>query len=593
MTKKAIKFLGLDNIKVKNKLLLIYVLCVLLPIVVMDYVFFNYTKAQVEQQQLQQYKASLQRLSLAINKQFEDAVYLAYNIMTDRRLNDCLERQYRSLDEFYDIYDDYMRDMLQTNTYMLNQIDSITIYTSNTTIPESEGYKHLPINIQDEGWYSYAVEDPYSFSIISYYQDGRWYVSLIKDLNYYKSNIQKILKINFKHSEFIDMLKSEKQEGIICVIDGFNKIIYSNDDKYNNGFYTLNDIHTGSDDSVLEQDLDKSIGMGLWKMIKIVNDKDIAAAMAQPTRFIFMLALLNLIIASAAIYALSYSLEYRIGIVHSHIKKVRHQHFDTIECDEGKDEIGDLIREFNRMASTIESLIRDVYEADLQKKNIEVEKKQAMINALQSQIDPHFLFNTLESIRMRSVVKGETETAQMIKYLSKIFRRILSWGNDNVTVKEELDYIKYFLEIQRYRFGDKLNYKMYVDENVLNYIIPKMVIQPFVENACIHGIEGSSDNGLVILEIKKSNSFVVFTIKDNGIGMSEHTLNSIYTSLGELENISGSVGIKNAYRRLKLLYGDDFRFRIDSQYDVGTVVTLMINTEKLAGFQNGEVEQNV
>lgn len=194
---------------------------------------------------------------------------------------------------------------------------------------------------------------------------------------------------------------------------------------------------------------------------------------------------------------------------------------------------------------------------------------------------------------MRSVVKGETETAQMIKYLSKIFRRILSWGSDDVTIKEELNYIKYFLEIQKYRFGDKLDYKIHVDEDVLNYIIPKMVIQPFVENACIHGIEGSSDNGLVVVEIKRSNSFVVFTIKDNGIGMSEYTLDNIYTSLEDAEDASGSVGIKNAYRRLKLLYGDDFRFRIDSRRDAGTVVTLMINIDQLDRVQDGEAEQDV
>ncbi|MDK2902268.1 MAG: two-component system, sensor histidine kinase YesM [Clostridiales bacterium] len=592
--KKAIKFLRLDNIKVKNKLLLIYILCVLLPIVATDYAFFNYTRTQVEKQQLQQYKASLQRLSLVINKQFEDAIYVAYNMMTDRRFNDYLERQYRSLDEFYDVYNNYLRDMLQTNTYMISQVDSITVYTSNTTIPESAGYRHLPLNVQDEEWYRFVVEDPYGFSVVSYYESGRWYVSLIKDLNYYKkNNIKKILKIDFKKSEFVDILKTEGQVGAIYVVDGFNKVVYSNDDKYNSGFYMLKDINVANDDHVLEQNLDKTIGMGLWKIVNVVSDKNIAAAMNQPIKFIIMLAFLNIILASCVIYILSFSLEYRIDIVHSHIKKVRHQHFDIIECDGGKDEIGDLIRGFNRMASTIESLIKNVYEADLQKKSIEVEKKQAMINALQSQIDPHFLFNTLESMRMRSVVKGETETAQMIKYLSKIFRRILSWGSDDVTIKEELNYIKYFLEIQKYRFGDKLDYKIHVDEDVLNYIIPKMVIQPFVENACIHGIEGSSDNGLVVVEIKRSNSFVVFTIKDNGIGMSEYTLDNIYTSLEDAEDASGSVGIKNAYRRLKLLYGDDFRFRIDSRRDAGTVVTLMINIDQLDRVQDGEAEQDV
>lgn len=585
-----VRLFKLNNISVKHKLLLIYLLCVLMPIIITDSWFYEYTKAQVKKQQLQQCQVSLERLSLMINKEFEDAIYIAYSIMTDRRLNDCLERQYRSLDDFYDMYDAYMRDALQGNIYMKDQINSITIYTSNTTIPESMGYRHLPLDAQASGWYAYAIDEPYRFSIISYYEGGERYVSLIKDLNYYKgSNIQKILKIDFKHSRMIDILRSEKQVGEIYLVDAFNNVIYSTDDKYNNGFYKFDEVPVSSTDHIIEQNLDKSISLGLWKVVEIAGDDEIAAAIKAPGGLILMLALLNVALASVIIWVISISIERRLSIINSHIQKVRHQDFDVIKCDEGNDEIGELIREFNRMATTIQRLIEDVYKSNLQKQHAEIEKKQAMINALQSQINPHFLFNTLESIRMRSVMKGEVETAQVIKYLSKLFRRVLAWGSDRVTVREELDYIKYFLEIQKYRFGDKLSYELDAEPEVLDCMIPKMVIQPFVENACVHGIEGSDSNGMVRVEVKKIGHAIQFTVEDNGVGMDAQTLESVYRSLEDQNYAADNVGIRNAYNRLKLFYPDGFDIAIQSHEGVGTSITIKIRENCSKDVLGGEV----
>ena len=162
---------------------------------------------------------------------------------------------------------------------------------------------------------------------------------------------------------------------------------------------------------------------------------------------------------------------------------------------QGNDEIGILIKAFNKMVVKIRSLIHDVYEAKLEQSRIKLEKKQAELNALQSQMNPHFLYNTLEAIRMRSVEKGEKETAEMIKRLTRSFRRMSRFQQEWVTVEEEIGYIKDFLTIQQYRFGAEFQYTMEIDPAVLGCKIPKLVIQPFVENACLHGIEGTDRVG--------------------------------------------------------------------------------------------------
>lgn len=164
------------------------------------------------------------------------------------------------------------------------------------------------------------------------------------------------------------------------------------------------------------------------------------------------------------------------------------QQFQTIMHGESRDEIGQLTLEFNSMIMQIKALINDVYLTEIQKKSLELERK-AQLNALQSQINPHFLFNALETIRMRSLLKQENETAKIIQSMAMILRSSLTWNKEWVSVEEELGFILCFLDIQKYRFEDKLSYHIDVQPEAYACVVPKMVFLPFVENASIHGIE--------------------------------------------------------------------------------------------------------
>ncbi|CAK4854424.1 unnamed protein product [Aphanomyces euteiches] len=255
---------------------------------------------------------------------------------------------------------------------------------------------------------------------------------------------------------------------------------------------------------------------------------------------------------------------------------VKTQNFEVIKHMESKDEIGQLTVEFNRMTLQIKSLIDDVYIADIQKKDLELKRKQAQLHALQSQINPHFLFNALETIRMRSLMKHEEETAKIIKNMAKIFRRSLTWGKDWVTIREEMDLILCFLEIQKYRFGDKLDYTIEVDEAAYDCRIPKMTFLPFVENASIHGIESVKGNGRIDMQVKLENDFLIYTLRDNGIGFAAELLQKLLTYLENEDDMGESVGIKNVYYRLKMYYGDTADFQIESGHGQGTTIRIKL-----------------
>jgi len=270
------------------------------------------------------------------------------------------------------------------------------------------------------------------------------------------------------------------------------------------------------------------------------------------------------------------SLSVRLARLLKHMKKVKNQQYDTIDGAESRDELGQLTGEFNRMTLQVKSLIQDVYMADLQKKEHELQRRYAQLNALQSQINPHFLFNALETIRMRSLIKQETETAKIIQNMAKIFRNSLAWRKDTVTVREELEFIHCFLEIQKYRFGDKLDYEVQVDDAALDCPVPKMAFLPFVENASIHGIEPLKRGGRIELRIGRTADMLSFAIRDNGVGMDEDMVLRLRGYMDGEEEMGDRIGVQNVIYRLKLYYGDRFLLRFDSEPGRGTVVRIDI-----------------
>src|SRR5699024_7083208 len=153
---------------------------------------------------------------------------------------------------------------------------------------------------------------------------------------------------------------------------------------------------------------------------------------------------------------------------------------------------------------------------------LQLQKQQAQLSALQSQINPHFLFNTLETIRMRSLIKNETETAHIIQNMAKMLRNSITWGKDWVTIEEEVNIIQSFLEIQQYRFDEKLSYEIKIEPTSRLATIPNISILPFVENASIHGIEPKKGRGNIHIEIDKTmEKQLLIEIIDDGVGFKE------------------------------------------------------------------------
>lgn len=221
-----------------------------------------------------------------------------------------------------------------------------------------------------------------------------------------------------------------------------------------------------------------------------------------------------------------------------------------------------------------------------EKSMIKLSTKQAELLALQNQINPHFLYNTLEAIRSDALCAGIESIANTTEALATFFRYTISDMGSLVTVQAELDNIENYFKIQQYRFGEKftMNIDYSPEDDILSLKLPKLTLQPFIENAIFHGLESKAEGGNIHISLELSTSNLFISIQDNGIGISEDKLNEINYKLehvsisGAKENPEqkGGIALNNIARRIKLLFGENYGFHIYSISGMGTDVRIKI-----------------
>lgn len=239
------------------------------------------------------------------------------------------------------------------------------------------------------------------------------------------------------------------------------------------------------------------------------------------------------------------------------------------------DEVGEAAACFNQMVDAIRDLIDTNYVMTLK-------EKESELNALQAQINPHFLYNTLDSLYWRAVNDGNEELSEDILSLSQLFRLVLGQGSGVISIENERALIEEYLHIQKMRFSENLDYEIRMEEEILEHPIPKLILQPFVENAVVHGFERAGDNCFILVEGKRNGDWLEFTIEDNGAGMSSEQMKDIWEVPDTKRYAGQRIGryaIKNVKERLDLKYHSRFSLDIESEKGVGTCVTIRIPWE--------------
>lgn len=252
------------------------------------------------------------------------------------------------------------------------------------------------------------------------------------------------------------------------------------------------------------------------------------------------------------------------------MKRFKNGNFDVIMDYDRYDEVGELSQNFNSMVKEIDNLIKKNYMH-------EITNKEAEFKALQAQINPHFLYNTLESINWIARLNGVTMVCDMTKALGSLMRASIDNRKKLVSVEEELTYIDYFITIEKIRFGERLSVEIQVDKDIYPMVIPKFLIQPIIENAIKHGIQEKIGEGHISLTGSIQDDKVIFTVKDDGVGMNESKIAEILSGCEGLADTEyDRLGVANVSRRIKFYYGDKYGLSIKSKLQKGTEVSIIL-----------------
>lgn len=264
-------------------------------------------------------------------------------------------------------------------------------------------------------------------------------------------------------------------------------------------------------------------------------------------------------------------LSKRIKSLVKNMKNVEGGKLDTRIQVGSNDEIGYLERSFNSMCAKLAEYIKNVYV-------FEIKTKTAELKALQAQIDPHFLFNTLESIRTTAQLNKDYQTAKMIHLLGNMFRWNIKMKGIIVDLKEEIDYVRSYIELQKLRYNNAFDVSISIDSSAYKLGVLKLTIQPIVENAIAHGIGEMQAGGRITIEGLLSGGKLVLRISDNGKGMDESKISEVTESLSrnQDQDRSGSIGLSNVHQRNCILFGDDYGLKIFSELGKGTVIEVTL-----------------
>ncbi len=310
-----------------------------------------------------------------------------------------------------------------------------------------------------------------------------------------------------------------------------------------------------------------------WKTVGIVPADEVAQ---RANSLVLNGALLfgGLIAAIALlIYYYSGRLTKPLETLRGLMRKVEAGETDVRMNVRGMDEIYVLGSSFNLMTERLNELIFEVYASKMREKELLFLEKEAQLNALQQQVNPHFLYNTLESINWLAYRKGVYEICDMSSALGAFFRGNISNRQEFMTIRQEIDHVKTYLVIQKIRYAHKFDVFWDIGHEIAAYRIPKLTLQPLIENSILHGLEHSEAGGIIAVTGRLQNDTVLIRIQDNGQGIPEERLQELMRSLEQ--GISyGGVGLGNVYQRMRLVFGSRFTFAIESAEEAGTTILL-------------------
>lgn len=440
------------------------------------------------------------------------------------------------------------------------------------------------INIREQSWYQAALVPDRDFAISSSHVQNaiqssyKWVITLSRALVNYKTGEKEgVFFVDLNYNAISELCNNNNigNKGYIFILDEKGNIIYHPKQQLMYGglitenvdeIMSCNENHFSTGDKLYT--ISKSDKTG-WTVVGAANTSELLKNNKQAQVLYLLVAAALLLGVTAVSSIISREITKPIRQLRDSMSMVEEGQFDKANVAvTAKNEIGSLSKSFNVMTERIHTLMeQNVYEQKQKRKN--------EMKALQAQINPHFLYNTLDSIIWMSEAGQNEEVVLMTSALARLLRQSISNDKEQVTLAEEIEYVRSYLTIQKMRYKDKLEYSIEVSPEINHIMIIKFALQPLVENAIYHGLKYKETKGNLNIRGYERGKKAYITIADDGIGMDEETLEHIFDETKK-EYKSNGVGVPNVQKRLQLYYGSEYGLSYISRKGVGTVVTVTV-----------------
>ncbi len=576
----------LNNLKINQKFLVIYILCVIIPLILTDGVILTSLFSEEMNSNRRDRESEAASYMEYIRSTVEYDVLVANAINKNAIFQEFINTEYESAFDYISAYSEFQRSNFFKSLNTL-KIDKITVYVDNSSILNGSNFHQLYLHY-DDTWYKKFNALDTDEALLVFNDDsenirlnGRkkfMYVKRFKAVGNGKELIITIENDIGRLGLELKSLSSKSPMFIKCNDDyiPFSNVAVNDYEAALNEYLDTNSFVTTRFYQYRYTDFTIYVFSDELLVLKII---------AERWWIIVVLLLFTLVIPVLIMKLVEKSIVRRINELQVAFGGDDSGTFIPITNIEGSDEFADLMRNYNKIVSVNNDLINTVYIDKLREQESDIARKNAEVLALQSQINPHFLFNALESIRMHSMLKGEDETAEMIEKLALMERQNCEWGNDSVAIRKEVESIEAYLYLQSYRFGDRLSFDIDIEPDCENIQIPKLTLVTFVENACVHGIESKSSQGWIFVRVYKKSNLLYIEVEDTGDGMDEAEVERMCKSMNSVTIDSlkkhKRVGMLNACLRIKMMFDNSVKFDIESEKGVGLSVVITIPVDKL------------
>lgn len=595
-----------------NKLLMIYIAIIIAAICTLSIFITNTVISILQKNEMEYVKLVLNNINAYIDEKYDNIINITKNVYIDNYtktdiLTFIVEEYLIQDEEYYRnkrIFDHYMnsffsRDNDIVSIVLYKKLDKNIYYYSKDYVEKysSKEYDNTERLVQIADKYPFFKLYP---SSLKTYTRGisrtvYTYSHILKDPKNPLRNIG-LLMFDLDTEGFSSILSNytANLKGSILALTSQGEVIYDSSRQYYSmkyPYYNLLPQAAGWDYVNNENcliNISTANKMGLT-IVSIMPESEVFKSIKGISTTIVIITVITLVAALAFTIFGTTVFSKRVNIILKFIRKVRQGNLsERIPLPEIKDEIGEISESFNKMCRDLQNYIDKVYVSEINQRNAQLKLKSAQLTALQAQINPHFLFNTLEAIRMKAVTGGNNEVGKMIFILSKLFRNSIK--NDQIVdIAEEIDNIKLYLELFKIRYGDRLNTEFDISEDIIDYGIIRHILQPIIENYLMYGFDSNKQDNRILIHGFEKDGFIFIIVKDNGQGIEAEKLACIKANLKQFDlSNTESLGLANIHERLKIVYGDTCGIEIWSKYNTETIVTI-----KLMAKSKRELKENV